>query len=99
MHQTNEQTVNLMITNTLSSPLNISTNKKQKQKKHYNNLVENKYLQRPSHFNQFSIESTFSELFITLRTEIVLQNTEPSITWALNRLCHVHTNTLLFLKL
>lgn len=100
MHQTHEQTVNLMITNTLSSSLNISTNCKKNKKtkrKHYNNLVEDKYLQRPSHFKQFSIESTVSELFITPRTEILLQNTEPSITWALNRLCHVHTNALLFL--
>lgn len=98
MHQTHEQTVNLMITDTFSLSLNISTNcEKNKQKrKHYNNLVEDKYLQRLSHFKQFSIESTVSELFITPRTEI-LQNTEPSVTLALSRLCHVHTNALLFL--
>lgn len=57
MHQTDEETVNFMITNTLSSSLNISTNCKKK----YNNLVEDKYLQRLSHFKHFPIESTVIE--------------------------------------
>lgn len=58
MHQNDEETVNFRITNTLSSSLNISTNCK---KKKYNNLVEDKYLQRLSHFKHFPIESTVIE--------------------------------------
>lgn len=51
MHQTDDETVNFMITNTLSSSLTylqIATKK-------YNNLVEDKYLQRLSHYKYFPI--------------------------------------------
>lgn len=55
MHQTDDETVNFMITNTLSSSLTYLQIEK---KKKYNNLVEDKYLQRLSHFKYFPIEST-----------------------------------------
>lgn len=58
MHQTDDETVNSMITNTLSSSLTYLQIAK---KKRYNNLVEDKYLQRPSHFKYFPIESTVIE--------------------------------------
>lgn len=56
MHQTDDETVNFMITNTLSSSLTYLQIEKKKRK--YNNLVEDKYLQRLSHFKYFPIEST-----------------------------------------
>lgn len=59
MHQTDDETVNSMITNTLSSSLTYLQIAKKKKK--YNNLVEDKYLQRLSHFKYFPIESTVIE--------------------------------------
>lgn len=51
-----------MITKALSSYLSINCNKKQKK---YNNLVGDKYLQRPSHLKVF---------FFPIEITVVLQN-------------------------
>lgn len=62
----------------------------------YNNLVEDKYLQRLSHFKYFPIESTAAESFITPHTELY-QNTDfPNTRAFLNRQCHIHTKSPLF---